>query len=81
MQTLIQLGYLAFAYLNRYQSNTPIDFHWVGNLTETSATIKLVPSRYHDAPLQIDVRHSNKIYEVPYYDGAYTLHLTELKPA
>lgn len=81
MQTLIHLSYLASAYFNRHYSNSPIDFHWVGNLTETSATIKVVPSRFYQAPLSIDLAHEDTIHHILWSDGVYTLHLTDLEPA
>ena len=43
MQSVIQLASLMFASLGRDQAPSPIDFHWLGSLTDNSVVVKFVP--------------------------------------
>lgn len=65
------MAYLTHAYLNRPQASPGhIDYHWVGNLTDTSATIKLVPHllALHDLPAFKTLEVNSVIQQVPLHD-------------
>ena len=69
--------------MNRHNvstDETDIDYHWVGNLTDTSATVKIVPKYKADLLKNIKVQFNEVNYNVPLINNTYTLHLTELVP-
>ena len=68
--------YLAYTIYTGLTREGPIDYHWVGNLTDSSATVKLVSAGF-TAPIDITV--NGEMHSVSYVNGTYTLDLAGLE--